>query len=204
MMSFLQGDFINCKKSWIPNILMGKLLSQILFMNLFDGFPIKTQMFGNLSNCHVLAKFKDIGRKPSGNPLARGHNAQILYYIATQLAFDRSVDNEKKGFSIKDVQVSDYSLMIGMYFMYALLTSMAYRIISFVWLHFYCYNLIQYICYLFHNLYSTKLEKCLNLYLGHRLSSSGFGLIAKITYPEKIAMSTTYIISLSIFREKNL
>ncbi len=34
----------------------------------------------------------------------------------------------------------------------------------------------QYAYFLFHNLYFAKLKKCLNLYCGHRLSSSGFDL----------------------------
>src|SRR4030043_774014 len=204
MMSFLQRDFIYCKQSRIPYVLMRKFLDKMSFMNIFYRLPIKTQMLCHLRYRHVPTEFKNIGCKSSGNSLAGIHQPQILYHIATPLAFHCPVEHKENGLCIEDIEIPDWSLIVRVYFLYASLTVVAYRIISLIWLYAYCYNLLKGIYHLFHNLYSTKLKKCLNLYLRHRLSSSGFWLIANITYPEKITMSTIYISSSSTLLEKNL
>jgi len=82
---------------------------------------------------------------------------------------------------------------------------MTYGIVSFVWLRFYKNQVRFHMKTLCGNFYSTKPKKCLNLYSGHRSSSSGYGFfIIKLTYPEKATMSTIFNYSLATLLEKTL
>jgi hypothetical protein len=133
-MSSADGDFVHGQqaKSFVVGLTI--VLFQKPFVDGFDGFPIQSQMFGNLFDCHHSAQLIDIESQPLGDPEIGIEQIQVfdedLLTVGTN---DLAVVTADRNPGRAEVEIPDPSLVLTVDASSPAATAMTNRMKSLVW-----------------------------------------------------------------------